>query len=136
MLLYARLHPSLVLVQAAVRYLIAAVQFVVVTKKIRLKMLEVNVHSSYNDKLDQLLNNLQLVESETDSNGSNNNNSSVNAPQVPLFVTVRPPTEELLGDGTGLALDKGSNIERCMEGGLYQRTALSTQNTDTRILFQ
>ena len=98
-------------------------------------MLEVNVHSSYNDKLDQLLNNLQLVEPETDSNGSNDNNSSVNASQVPLFVTVRPPTEELL-DGTGLALDEGSNIERCMEGGLYQRTALSTQNTDTRILIQ
>ena len=56
-------------------------------------MLEVNVHSSHNDKLDQLLNNLQLVEPETDSNGSNDNNSSVNASQVPLFVTVRPPTK-------------------------------------------
>ena len=98
-------------------------------------MSEVNAYSSDHVKLDRLVNNVQLVEPEPDSDSSNDNNSSVNASQVPLLVTVGPPTEEPLGR-MGLALDEGSNRERRTEGGLCQRTALATQNTNKSILIQ
>ena len=56
-----------------------------------------------NDELDRLLNNIQLNEPDPDLDGGNiNNYSSVNASQVPLFLTVGPPTEEPVG-GTSLA---------------------------------
>ena len=42
--------------------------------------------------MDWLLNNVQLVEPEADSDGGNNSN--VNASRVPLFVTVGPATDE------------------------------------------
>ena len=92
-------------------------------------MSEVN-SSSDDDELDCLLNNVQLVEPEPNSDFCNDNNCSVNASQVPLFLTVVPPTEEPLG-GTSLALNEGSNGERRTEGGICQRPALSTQ-TRTR----
>ena len=85
-------------------------------------MSEVNIYSNEDDELDRLLNSIQLVKLEPDLDRGNDNNSSVHASQVPLFVAVGPPTEELhtvLG-GTGFALDEGSNGERCTEGGLYQ----------------
>ena len=59
------------------------------------------------DKLDQLLKNVRLVELEPDSDGGNNS-ISVNASQVPFIVTVGSPIIEPLS-GTGLALDEGSN---------------------------
>ena len=94
-----------------------------------------NVYGSDDDELGRLLNNVQLVEPEPDSDGGNDNNSSVNVSQVLLFMTGGPPTEEPLG-GTGLTLNERSNGERCTEGDLCQRPALSTQYTNISILIR
>ena len=49
--------------------------------------------TAHDDQLDQLLENVQLVEPESDS-GNVNNNTLHDGSQVSLFKTVRPPTDE------------------------------------------
>ena len=77
---------------------------------------------SNDDKLDHLLENVQLE--EPDSDGSNND-SSENPSQVVLFTAVGSPTDEP-SNYTSLALDEGSNGVRHLEEGLCQRPALSS----------
>ena len=56
-----------------------------------------------------------MLEAESDSDRGNDS-SSVDASQVPLFVTVESPTNERLS-GPGMALDEGSNgVWRSMKG--------------------
>ena len=98
-------------------------------------MSEVNVYSGDDDELDWLLNNIQLVELEPglDSGDDNNTCSSVNASQVPLFVTVRPPTEEPLS-GMDLALDEGSSAEKCAWMEVYSNDQPCLHKTRTQAL--
>ena len=89
-------------------------------------MSEVNVFVSDHNELDQLhvLKDVQLVEPEPDLDGGNDS-IIVNTFQVPLFMTVRSPTDELLSR-TGLALNEGSSEIWCTKGGPCQRPALSS----------
>ena len=71
-----------------------------------------------------------MVEAEPDSDRGNDS-SSVNASQVPLFLTVESPTNEPLS-GTGMALDTGSNgVWRTEGGDPCKRPALSSTQMET-----
>ena len=60
-----------------------------------------------------------------------NDNSSVKASQVPLYVTVGSTTNEPLS-GKGMALAEGSNgVRRTEEGGPGQRPALPSTQMET-----
>ena len=71
-----------------------------------------------------------MLEAEPHSDRGNDS-SSVNASQVPFFVTVESPTNEPLS-GTGMALDEGSNGVWRMEGGdRCQQPGLSSTRMET-----
>ena len=97
-------------------------------------MSEVNVFMTDDDddELDQLLEKVQLE--EPDSNGGNSeDNSNLILSQVQLFTAVGSPTEEPLS-GTSLALDEGSNGVWHPEGGSCQRPALSSTQTERKVV--
>ena len=71
-----------------------------------------------------------MVEAEPDSDRGSDS-SSVNASQVPLFVTVKSPTNEPLS-GTGMGLDEGSTGVWLTEGGdPCQRPLVSSTRMET-----
>ena len=87
-------------------------------------MSNVYVFESWDDdELDQLLKNVQLV--ELNSNGHKVNNTVHDDSQVTLFEAVGTPTNKVLSNETGLALDEGSYGEEQKEGGLCQWPPLS-----------
>ena len=84
------------------------------------------------EELDQLLCNVRLYQRDPEEGGGNfNNDSNIDASQVPLFLTVGSLTDEPL-NGTDLAtVNEDSNGERRKEGGPCQRPALSISKMNT-----
>ena len=74
-------------------------------------------------KLDHLLENVKLIEPDSDQDDGGNDMSNVHGSQVPLFATVQSPTD-LPRSETSLPPGEGSGGKRQNGGGPCQRPAL------------
>ena len=84
------------------------------------------MYSDDNDQLDHLLNNVQLMEQNSDDDGGNNK-SNLHGSQVPLFTTVRSPTDVSHSE-MDVAPGEGSNAIWRNGGGPCQRKTPSPNN--------
>ena len=84
-------------------------------------------NSDDDQELDHLSQNVKLMEPDSDDDDGGNEDYNVHGSQVPLFATVRSPTD-LPRSETGLAPGEVSDVERRNEEGPCQRPAPDPNN--------
>ena len=93
---------------------------------------ERTTYSDDDEELDHLLQNVKLMgPGSGDDDDGGNEDHNVHCSQVPLFATVRSPTNLSLSE-TGLAPGEGSDGERRNGGGPCQQPAPAPNNNRSR----